>query len=360
MPIPVTLKCIQWNIERGYKLDDVIKALKNHYADIICLQELDINCERSGNRNCALEIAEALQMKCAFVAEFEEFHSPLRKPHLQGGGVHGNAILSRFDFEPRSWPHHHQPVDWDREGPLIGEPRRGARVVLAADIHVPGLDSPVLCYSLHFEVFTGIFGRIRQLADVFAHSKINQERTPRQLIFGDLNTMAHGIARLSSMYCRDGMRLGSLGYSEAAWWQKHILSHTQTSDYLTKYRGSPFSEEEISSLANPYFYDPFCVTKDTTLQGYSGTFTGKLDWTMLRGWHVLGKGMGNNHYKWSDHKLLYVILRPVLDDEGDIGKVAYDEYHVPLDHGRRVSYQAVMLGAMLGIASVSLAKLFYK
>lgn len=45
-------------------------------------------------------------------------------------------------------------------------------------------------------------------------------------ILGDLNTMAHGIARLSPNYCRDAMRWLSLGCSEAAWWQRNVLSVT--------------------------------------------------------------------------------------------------------------------------------------
>lgn len=32
------------------------------------------------------------------MCEFEELHSPLREPSSQGGGVHGNAILSKFDM----------------------------------------------------------------------------------------------------------------------------------------------------------------------------------------------------------------------------------------------------------------------
>ena len=34
------IKCIQWNIERGYRLDAVISTLKSYQADIICLQAL--------------------------------------------------------------------------------------------------------------------------------------------------------------------------------------------------------------------------------------------------------------------------------------------------------------------------------
>lgn len=38
---------MQWNIERGYKLEEIVKELKNIDADVIALQEVDIGCERS-------------------------------------------------------------------------------------------------------------------------------------------------------------------------------------------------------------------------------------------------------------------------------------------------------------------------
>lgn len=48
----------------------------------------------------------------------------------------------------------------------------------------------------------------------------------RQAILGDLNTMAHSVARLSRHYCCDALRWRSLGLSEAAWWQRHVLAVT--------------------------------------------------------------------------------------------------------------------------------------
>lgn len=47
---------------------------------------------------------------------------------------------------------------------------------------------------------------------------------PCQAILGDLNTMAHSVARLSPNYCCDGMRWRSLGLSEAVWWQRNVLA----------------------------------------------------------------------------------------------------------------------------------------
>ncbi len=45
-----------------------------------------------------------------------------------------------------------------------------------------------------------------------------------QTILGDLNTMGHGIARLSRRHCTDALRLRSLGSYEAEVWQADMLS----------------------------------------------------------------------------------------------------------------------------------------
>jgi hypothetical protein len=225
------------------------------------------------------------------------------------------------------------------------------------------------------EVFCGIFGRIKQLADVFEDSKANLDR-PRQFIFGDLNTLAHGIARLSSIYCRDSMRFNSLGWSEAAWWQRYILSYTNVNypnPDLVKHVPANLHVDDVSRLLNPYFYDPFSPDTDTTLQSHYGLYTGKLDWTLLRGWHVLSKGMDNHHYQWSDHKLMYVIVRPVEVDESselgepdefgklcEPGEVAYKEYHdVPLDPPTRTLNAVTMVmafGLTVGLVVASASR----
>lgn len=51
-----------------------------------------------------------------------------------------------------------------------------------------------------------------------------------QAIFGDLNTMAHGIARFSPKFCTDKMRFWSLGQSEAVFWDYNVF---QVMDPLT-------------------------------------------------------------------------------------------------------------------------------
>lgn len=334
------LKVVQWNIERGYCIEEIKALLAEQDADLICLQELDIGCERSRYRDCVQEIAAALRMKCAFLVEFEELHSPLRSARDQGGGVHGNAILSRYNFKPYVVTHGHHPVDWAADGEQLSEPRRGQRAVLAADVMVPGLGRAVVCYCLHLEVFCGILGRLRQFSDVLADShRRRSEGHHYQIIMGDLNTMAHGIARFSPKYCRDFLRFWSLGHSEASFWSKYLLDvlHNGSDDSpnhkLLPLHPRHFSNKEICALRNSHFFDPFDIACDMTLSNYKGLYQGKLDWCLLRGFSVLSTEMGNMSYTASDHRLLSVISVPegaaVAESLGSVdpGKTAYNLHH---------------------------------
>lgn len=45
------VRIVQWNIERGYKFDEIVQTLKIVDADILLLQEIDVGCDRSGGRD---------------------------------------------------------------------------------------------------------------------------------------------------------------------------------------------------------------------------------------------------------------------------------------------------------------------
>ncbi len=67
----------------------VIKILKDLDADIVCLQEVDVNCTRSGKVNQPQFLAEALGYP---YHEFTHVHT------LTDGGHYGTAILSRYEI----------------------------------------------------------------------------------------------------------------------------------------------------------------------------------------------------------------------------------------------------------------------
>ncbi|KAL7749483.1 hypothetical protein RI367_005037 [Sorochytrium milnesiophthora] len=321
---PSSVSVLQWNIERGYQLDKVIEMLEEHPADILCLQELDIECARSDNRHCAIEIARALKMKCIFVCEFIEIKSSVRRTRDQGGGYHGNAVLSRFDFTARVVPHLHQAFNWERDGMSKREPRVGSRYTLAAEVHVPGFHSrsatpssspdmevdKILFYSAHLEVFCGLLARVAQISEILADATSNKSRFPCQVFCGDLNTMAHGIARFSPSYCNDGMRWRSLGTSEAEWLTDRVLTFMTTdAPFNTNLMSLSLPSEVVQHARNPGFYEPFDPSTDITLASYGGYYSGKLDWMLCMGLEATATAMGNDRYEASDHKWLRIVVR---------------------------------------------------
>jgi len=57
------LRLVDWNIDRGLKLADIIEFLESANADLILLQEADINARRAHHLNVACEIARKLSPK---------------------------------------------------------------------------------------------------------------------------------------------------------------------------------------------------------------------------------------------------------------------------------------------------------
>lgn len=157
-------------------------------------------------------------------------------------------------------------------------------------------------------------------------------------ILGDLNTMAHGIARLSPSYCCDRMRFLSLGSDEAVFWKRYVLAvrdprydlpATVASDIDNVHEDSatleamppPVNEqlkkwglpETVARDAlNPGFGCPFPASSTVTLDNPTykvlgvSLMKGKLDWTLLRRCRVHKTDMGNLDFALSDHRWLAV------------------------------------------------------
>ena len=156
-------------------------------------------------------------MNYVFLCEFTELRSRRRAVSAQGGGCHGNGIITRFDIASAECINHaYHPVPWEDPTHFLSnaEPRVGQRVSLAATLDTPF--GPLVTYSVHLEVFCGALGRMRQFADIMSHARhAHAHGSKLQLICGDLNTMGHGVARFSPFHCTDHLRWGSLGLHEA-------------------------------------------------------------------------------------------------------------------------------------------------
>lgn len=56
---PGVIRIVTWNINRGQQLDGVIEFLQGAAAELILLQEADVNVRRTQYRNTSREIAQA-------------------------------------------------------------------------------------------------------------------------------------------------------------------------------------------------------------------------------------------------------------------------------------------------------------
>jgi endonuclease/exonuclease/phosphatase family metal-dependent hydrolase len=169
------LKVVTWNIEYGSRFARVLDTARTLDADVYILQEVDLFCRRSGNRNIAKDLADALGINWIFAGEFQEIgESPGRV-----GALTGQAILSRYPISDASaivsraqaWARWHlNPV----------QPRRGDRTVLVA--RTAGLR----IYNAHLESGENERLRRKQLDDILADSAGGSASSP-VLLAGDFN-----------------------------------------------------------------------------------------------------------------------------------------------------------------------------
>ena len=92
----------------------------------------------------------------------------MRSAKSQGGGAHGNAIMSKYKIKEENteiFKHKYQPVNWDKEGYSRKEPRKGDRYCICTCIEINPLFF-IDVYCVHSEVFCGTTGRIQQFSDV--------------------------------------------------------------------------------------------------------------------------------------------------------------------------------------------------
>jgi len=331
------IRIVQWNIERGVEFKQIVERLKQIDADVLCLQELDIGCERSKMRHVPQMLANELRMVGFFYCEFEELDEPaIRKPEHAAGpnAFHGNAIFTRLEIVDCGSAPHSANFDWAIQGLLVNEPRRGERGLQWAKLRLPGSREILHVYNAHFEVFCGVKMRVAQFVDMLEMAKRHRnecENKPafKAVICGDFNTMAHGIVRFSPKYARDVWRWLMWGETEGEWFARQMIDGTRspfrpgidgTSSLPTVFKRSLLSA--ALGLSQPQCFtcmemhknfplaDPFDVYYDITLNNpqYHGLVQGKFDWMLAtrrtlrptKFWRI------NDDFKASDHRGLVV------------------------------------------------------
>jgi len=196
-PLPAAanpLRVVDWNIDRGARIDQLAAALEHERPDLCALQEVDLFARRSGTRNVAEELARRLKLNYVFAPAFEELgqeasHRSSDQPSYQHS-YQGEAILSRMPlrnvrvlhFREQSgfWGPRPYLPDWS-----ILQRRLGGRIALVAELDWHG--QTLVVYDTHLE--SRSFGRIQslQLNEILADARHYPEDTPIVLA-GDLNT----------------------------------------------------------------------------------------------------------------------------------------------------------------------------
>jgi len=147
---PSSIRVVNWNIDRGLQLSGIVEFLADAKADLIILQEVDINARRTRRLDVAREIAQKLQMNYVFGREFQE----LTQGSRNSPAYHGQATFSPWSLSnPRILSFKRQSNFWRPRWYLPDiEPfqeRIGGRIALVTEVNIGG--RRLVSYNLHLE-----------------------------------------------------------------------------------------------------------------------------------------------------------------------------------------------------------------
>uniref|UniRef100_A0A6U1TB01 Endonuclease/exonuclease/phosphatase domain-containing protein n=1 Tax=Vannella robusta TaxID=1487602 RepID=A0A6U1TB01_9EUKA len=270
-----TLRVMSWNIERGYSVEALVEEIKAVNPEILLLQEVDKGNKRTSEKDIADEIATALGMQyILYGIEFIEIESARRSKLLQGGGSHGNAIISRFPIDHPKVFELPQAYNWENS---LRQPRRGRRMGIAGVVHTQL--GQLVCVSVHLENQCSPIQRREQFEYLTTEILSTQEYRGLPIIIGgDMNTICTGLARFYSLDILSlydiWERIRTIGTTEAEMW-----------------------EQEMKGLVGPtgVFADPFHSVNDYTIEQVFGMFRAKIDWILHNQFlRVTNKKIGGN------------------------------------------------------------------
>lgn len=181
-----SIHIVDWNIDRGTRLEQVAKVLERDQPDLCTLQEVDLFDSRSGKINVAENLARRLKMRYAYASAWQEMSQGDReRPALQGQAILTRLPIRsvrviRFKEQSDFW----RPRSYLPNWPLF-QRRLGGRIAIVAELDFAG--RMLVVYNPHLESRSG--GRIQdlQMEEILADAKRYPETTPIVLA-GDFNT----------------------------------------------------------------------------------------------------------------------------------------------------------------------------
>jgi endonuclease/exonuclease/phosphatase family metal-dependent hydrolase len=182
---PDTIRVVDWNIDRGLRLQEIIEFLDAQRADVLILQEVDLNARRTRYRNIAEEIARQLRMNYVFGCEFQE----LAQGRPDSPAFHGQATLSSWPLQaPRIIRFRHQSNFWKpkwflpRTEPF--QQRLGGRIALVTEVKLRA--HRIVTYNVHLESRGDDQLKLLQLSETLDDARQCLRSQP-VVLAGDLN-----------------------------------------------------------------------------------------------------------------------------------------------------------------------------
>jgi endonuclease/exonuclease/phosphatase family metal-dependent hydrolase len=290
-----SIEVVAWNIERGIRVDGIIRLLRAHpelqSADVLLLSEVDWGMARTNNRFITREVAAALGLNYAF--------APCYLALTKGAGVekaangsneeslHGNAILSRFPLRAV----HSFALPNGKDKMKGAEKRIGCQRAVIADIEHPLGTFRAVC--LHLDAHSSQDHRYRQMCGVLDHLQTLSPQLP-VLIGGDWNTTTHDTSRalysILGYFLRVLMGIRSVvskhyPYPER-WFERHLFRELETRGFNYRDLNNPgqctlhYDVNNIASNLNLGEWLPqWCFWFiNWALQRTGGLCSMKLDW----------------------------------------------------------------------------------
>jgi endonuclease/exonuclease/phosphatase family metal-dependent hydrolase len=206
-------------------IEAIARVIRTENPDVVALQEIDVNTERSGKElHEANKLAELTGMKAYFAKTID-----------YGGGAYGIAILSKHPM--REMQNHPLPT----KASTGGEPRALATAIIT----LPG-GREFLFASTHLDAQRNDTNRIMQIKRIT--EKLANEKLPA-IIAGDFNAVPESevISILDSHFARTC--INGCGYTIPE------VNPTKTIDYIAFKPAGSFRVVEHKVINEPYASD---------------------------------------------------------------------------------------------------------
>jgi endonuclease/exonuclease/phosphatase family metal-dependent hydrolase len=182
------VRVVSWNIERGLQFSAILDFLRSADADLILLQEVDLNARRTLHRDVALELTRSLQLNYVFGKEFWELAAGSKASRAYQGLATlsrwplTNGRILRFQRQSNFWK-----PRWYVPQTELFQRRLGGRIAVVAEAMIHG--RRFVTYNLHFESRGKDSLRFHQLQQLLEDTRGHTEAS-LVILGGDFNLNA--------------------------------------------------------------------------------------------------------------------------------------------------------------------------